>query len=102
MWATQSVVQAVVESVDNSLELSIRIHDCGISTAQYFLLLYWFGFGSCTTNLFKKEFAVLGCLWENNAIGVYQGNDPIPPVAPFSGVFQIESVPLAPCYRPTR
>ncbi len=33
------VVQAAVESVGNSLELYIRIHRCGISTAKSFNLL---------------------------------------------------------------
>lgn len=78
MWATQSVVQAVVEFVDNSLELSIKIHNCAYPQPR----IYYFLAGM------DLEFAVLGCLWENNAIGVYQGNELLPPVAPLSGVFQ--------------
>ena len=40
MWATQSVIQAVVESVGSSTELSIRIHSCVISTVPPVALYY--------------------------------------------------------------
>ena len=93
MWATRSVVQASVKLVGNPASggLSINPRPRYIHIPASFTIFP------------NKGFTVLGCLWENNAIGVYQGNDPSPPVAPlFAGVFHFKSVPLAPCNRPTR